>query len=252
MRWWISSVALVTLWAGQAVAGDRFAYRFPIGEERHYRQMMVGKTQVLLPDGSVQTSEFVSKTKMVQAGALAPAADGTLKVSTRIVASDLRVDGQPLPAPPVSPLPRVVTIKPTGEAADASGADKGYRLPVVFPERELARGESFDQPGTAEPVASGLSLRTTYTLADPAATLVGFPRPVAMFTVRVGLADGAGGDPGRKLTMKKSEGRVWFDNVAGTLLKSSISYAYEEDVSGAGGRGGRKSVAVAVELTLEQ
>lgn len=201
-----------------ATAPAPYQYRFTAGKALSYRTILRSEGSMQLPDGSARPMKLEAQSTVV----FTPqekTPEGW-KVRTETTRARTTLDGRN--APPQQPGDTKSTVVVRADGAIAGGEEQTFA--IVFPERPLARGDSFASERKSG--AAGLPVKTTYTLVDTAAQVRGYPAPVSLFEAKSELAGKA---PGRKL--RSGGGKIWFDPAAGLLVKSQLSYEFTEEMA---------------------
>jgi hypothetical protein len=245
---------VVCLWllafaAGSAPAGAggaeslTFQYRFPEGKSLRYRTHFVSDGTLSLPAGGPRKLSLSAASTVSFAGRGKADGGEAWRVDVETLRTKTLIDGRepPVPRPAPASTRRTLTVRPDGSATDAGGST-AQALAIVFPDRPLARGDTFTMT-TKRPASDAGDgappLAITYTLAQTGASVAGYPSPVAVFEATVALAPAhAGGAPAgnRRVALKDGTGAAWFDGVAGILVRSKLSYAIDEESRPSGSR----------------
>ncbi|MBI4861616.1 MAG: hypothetical protein HY815_15345 [Candidatus Riflebacteria bacterium] len=223
---------LLALCAGALLAADKFEYKFADGQTLKYRQTSLSDLSFSLPDGGQQTTKMQS-TSSVQFKGQGKEGDA-YKVESEVVRSKMVLNGKEEAAPKSVERKRSLTVLPSGKMSGGSG-DQAFA--IVFPDRPLAKGDSF---ATERPASDskGLPLKTTYTLTEIGVTVPGYSAPVAVFEAKVEVAGAA---TGKRVTLKEGSGKVVFDHAAGIVVQSKLAFAIDEESTLEGGKAPVKS-----------
>ena len=201
-------------------AAEPFTYKFTPGKVLNYRTVLLSEGSFTLPDGSPRTMKLEALSTL----RLTPAASGPkgCELASETLRTRTLMDGRDVPAPTGLEKRRTLTVAPNG--AIEGGADQTFA--VVFPDRPLARGDTFVEERAA--TAAGLPLKTTFTVVDTQLALAGYPTPVVELDAKATLP---APPKDRKVTLRSGGGKVFFDPVAGVLVKSQLAYSFTEEVA---------------------
>lgn len=240
MRPLFAALVLV-LAASGGQAAERFTYKFTQGKPLKYRTILLSEGSFTLPDGSPKSMKLEALS-VVQFTPQAATPQGWAVATETLRTKTLMEDKEVTPPRPAQ-AKRTIVVRPDGSIH--GGEEQTFA--IIFPERPLARGESFSAERKPAAGGPGLPLKTTYTVADTQATVTGYPGPVTLIEAKDELASRP---QGRKLTLKSGGGKIWFDARAGVLVKTQLSYAFSEEKSLPGGPGS-STAATTIRYTSE-
>lgn len=206
--------------AGSTLAAESLAYKFAEGSTLRYRSTFSSSGTMSLPDGGQHSMKFQATSVTSYTCKQRTDAGSTLQVQT--VSAQVFMDGKKSPQDTPSPAARELVVAPNGSL---QGESAGKSFLVELPAKALEKGEEFSVQQVPPDGGEG-ALRTTYTLAQVGASVPGYASPVHVFEARVELAKGTGGLPA---TISNGRGTLWFDPVAGLLVKSSLGYTLQQE-----------------------
>lgn len=218
MRSWIVLCALaLTAARGQA---EPFTYKFAPRSPLKYRTILISEGSFSLPDGAPKSMKLEAVATVV----LTPkgATPEGFEIASETLRTKTMMDGADVPAPAKLETKRTFKVRPNGVIV--GGEEQTFA--VVFPEKTLARGETFTEERKTPAGGPSLPLKTTYTVADTAAKVDGYPHPVTLLEASSELA---AAPAGRKVTLKEAGGKLWFDPAAGVLVKTALVYSFTEE-----------------------
>jgi hypothetical protein len=185
---WVGTTAVLVLMLTPAtglVAAEPYAFSFSDGQELKYRRALWSDGQMAMPDGSSQPMKMqaVSQVVLKRVG---KTADG-FSIESQTVRAKATMNGKETPMPKETGGKRTFVLKPSGQIV---GESVGLDFGVVFPEKRLAKGDSFTVERSGETV-KGPATRTIFTLTDTDGKVGGYSGTVTVFDAKIELLPSA-------------------------------------------------------------
>lgn len=202
-------------------------YKFEKNKPLKYRLNMASKAEFTMPDNNVQNLNMKTYIELTQE-LIEAKADGSFRIAVSIDKATQVVNGQNSPLQNMPPT--LVTMLPNGEivdAAAASSAPGAQQLQMIFPQKALKEGESWEQEQNIQQPLP-LTTKTIYTLAQRSAPFPGYPKAVALIKNQMNLENSTT-ETGETVT-SETRGNLWFDVERGCIVRSKAHSDFSFDL----------------------
>ncbi len=223
------AVATLAAFCGSALAGEtvQLRYKFEKGKPLTYRLIMKSRASFAMPDGAVENQDMTSTMEMEQ-DLLEKLDDGNHKVTVTVLNAKQTVNGQARQIPISEGHTQVITMKPNGEVVGdpAQQPSASSQLQMVFPDRPLSEGESWEQTSNiSEPIP--LETSTRYTLEKIQTSYPGYGETVLIRST-MGIQNER--TPTGEQVNSTTKGNLWFDRRRGCIVRSKALSSFRFDL----------------------